>query len=47
MIPAAQLKQDYILPSALGKNAAVTVAEAVAGEAVKKGIARTTKIQYD
>ena len=41
MIPDDQLKPDYILPSALDKNVAVTVAEAVAGEAIKKGIART------
>ncbi len=47
MIPDDQLKPDYILPSALDKNVAVTVAEAVAGEAIKKGIARTSKIQYD
>lgn len=47
MIPDGQLKPDYILPSALDKNVAVTVAEAVAREAIKKGIARTSKIQYD
>ena len=41
MIPDDQLKPDYILPSALDKNVAVTVAEAVAGEAIKKGISRT------
>lgn len=47
MVPDDQLKPDYILPSALDKNVASTVAEAVAREAIKKGIARTPKIQYD
>ena len=46
MIPEEELGPENIIPVALNKGAADAVANAVAEEAVKMGIARTGKINY-